>query len=272
MRKIPCSIPILTLNSEKHLKQCLESVKDFDDAFLVDGNSTDKTLEIAKEFGVKVYKQVETDEPNVKIKNFTEVRIKAFNLTKYDWYLDLDSDEYLSENLVKKIREIIEGGTDINFAFNVPKKYIIRGKIIEHAFNYPSYNPRLFNKKSGIKFFENKAVHEDFFIPQNIKIINLKENIYSRLPDSYKKCVEKDNYYLKLALEAMSKKRKKKQTRPQILWISLKYFLRALKIAMVSIALYFRYGYKKCLPIPYWWRHVRYHLLVGFYKLKSLLL
>ena len=107
MRKIPCSIPILTLNSEKHLKQCLESVKDFDDAFLVDGNSTDKTLEIAKEFGVKVYKQVETDEPNVKIKNFTEVRIKAFNLTKYDWYLDLDSDEYLSENLVKKIREII---------------------------------------------------------------------------------------------------------------------------------------------------------------------
>lgn len=250
----------------------MESVKDFDDAFLVDGNSTDKTLEIAKEFGVKVYKQVETDEPNVKIKNFSEIRRKAFDLTKCDWYFDLDSDEYLSENLAKKIREIIESGADINLAFNVPKKYIIMGKIIEHAFNYPSYNPRLFNKKSGIEFLKNKFVHEGFFIPPNVKIINLKEHVYSRLPDSYKKCVEKDNYYLKLALGGMVKKRKKKQTKARVFWISLKYFLRAVKIALVSIALYFRYGYKKCLPIPYWWRHVRYHLLVGFHKLRQLFL
>jgi glycosyltransferase involved in cell wall biosynthesis len=272
MQKIPCSIPILTLNSEKHLRQCLESVKDFDDAFLVDGNSTDKTLEIAKEFGVKVYKQVETDEPNVEIKNFSEVRRKAFNLTQHDWIFDLDSDEYLTPELIQKISEIIsEEEKNINNIYNVPKKYVVRGRVIDHAFNYPSYNYRLYNKKSGAEYKRSKLVHEQLNFPDTAKVVNTKEFLCSHLPDSYKEIKEKDDYYLSLALDKMKKSTGRKQGRLEILGIAIKYFLRALKIALISTALYLPYGYRKCLPIPYWWRHVRYHLRVGFYKIRQAL-
>ena len=52
--KIKCSVPLLTLNSEKTLARCFESVKDFEDILIVDGNSTDTTHDIAKKFGIPI--------------------------------------------------------------------------------------------------------------------------------------------------------------------------------------------------------------------------
>ena len=62
MEKIACTVEILTWNSEKTLKACLESVKDFDDIIILDGNSTDKTLEIANNYRARIIKQVKTEE------------------------------------------------------------------------------------------------------------------------------------------------------------------------------------------------------------------
>lgn len=46
------SVIILTYNEEIHLRRCLENVKLFaKDIFIVDSYSTDKTLEIAREYG-----------------------------------------------------------------------------------------------------------------------------------------------------------------------------------------------------------------------------
>ena len=93
MQKIPCSVPILTLNAEKNLDQCLASLVDFEDVFIVDGNSTDRTHEIAKKYGRPIYKQVDSDEPNVRIKDFSAVRKRAYRRIKSDLRLDLDSEE-----------------------------------------------------------------------------------------------------------------------------------------------------------------------------------
>ncbi|MBT4178894.1 MAG: glycosyltransferase, partial [Campylobacteraceae bacterium] len=50
MSKIKASVYIICQNEEIHIKRVLESIKDFDEIIIVDSGSTDKTLEIAKEY------------------------------------------------------------------------------------------------------------------------------------------------------------------------------------------------------------------------------
>ena len=53
--KIPCSVPILTLNAKAHLETLLPQVTAlFDDVYILDGNSTDGTREYAASLGARV--------------------------------------------------------------------------------------------------------------------------------------------------------------------------------------------------------------------------
>ena len=62
LTKIPASVGILTLNSAKEIPRAFESIKDFDDIYICDGNSTDGTQDIARSFGARIVKQFDTDE------------------------------------------------------------------------------------------------------------------------------------------------------------------------------------------------------------------
>lgn len=53
--KIPLSVAVITKNEEKQLPDCLKSVAFADDIVVVDSGSTDRTVEIAKEFGCRVF-------------------------------------------------------------------------------------------------------------------------------------------------------------------------------------------------------------------------
>ena len=105
--KIYCSVEILTLNSEKTLERCLESVKDFAEIIVLDGNSTDNTRDIAARYGAKIYPQYDTDERAVRITNFADIRNKGFRRATCDWFMFIDSDEYLSPELAREIREVV---------------------------------------------------------------------------------------------------------------------------------------------------------------------
>ena len=52
--KIPVSIITISLNEEANIAMCLESLKRFDEVWVVDSNSTDRTREIAESMGAKV--------------------------------------------------------------------------------------------------------------------------------------------------------------------------------------------------------------------------
>ena len=54
MKRERCSVTIITLNEEKNLRDCLESVLLAAEIVIVDSGSTDRTLEIARELGCKV--------------------------------------------------------------------------------------------------------------------------------------------------------------------------------------------------------------------------
>lgn len=132
------SVVINTLNEEKNLPRAIASIKDLaSEIVVVDMESDDQTVEVAKKLGAKVFthKRVGFVEP---ARNF------AIQKAKGPWIFLIDADEEAPKNLVKKIKEIVrKPKADY---FRLPRKNIIFGKWMEHTRWWPDYNIRFFKK------------------------------------------------------------------------------------------------------------------------------
>lgn len=95
------SVVINTYNCEKTFKECLESVKDFDEIVVCDMYSTDKTLELAKDYNCKIvmHEKIDFVEP---ARNF------AISNASNEWVLVIDSDEMASKELKDYLYEFIK--------------------------------------------------------------------------------------------------------------------------------------------------------------------
>ena len=94
------SVVIITYNEERNITRCLNSVKDLaDEIVVVDSNSTDKTVEIARKFGANVYFQDFLG--HIQQKNL------ALGKASHSFVLSLDADEALSDELRQSIQKII---------------------------------------------------------------------------------------------------------------------------------------------------------------------
>ncbi|OGF62877.1 hypothetical protein A3C77_02125 [Candidatus Giovannonibacteria bacterium RIFCSPHIGHO2_02_FULL_45_13] len=159
MNKIPCSIGILTLNSGDTLRRCLDSVKDFAEIIICDGNSTDNTLDIAREYGAKIVKQYDSDEPNLRcVKDKANVRQRNMDAASYDWYFFMDSDDALSRGIIEEIRKIATDPAPPFLVYRMPTRLFLDGKEIKHEASYPSYQTRLINRKIN-PYFKGK-IHD----------------------------------------------------------------------------------------------------------------
>lgn len=156
--KINATVAILTLNSGKTLERCLESVKYFKEIIVCDGNSTDETVTIAKRYKAKVISQFKSKQKNLRIKNKAQVRNTALDASRNKWHVWLDSDDELSKELVQEIKKITSQAKPKHLVWRVPLRHVIDKKAIIYSSNYPLFQIRLFNKKSGARFI--KPVHE----------------------------------------------------------------------------------------------------------------
>src|SRR3990167_4395981 len=115
MRKT-LSVGLAGFKEEKNLAACLESCKDIaDEIVIVDGTSTDKTVEIAKKFGARV--KVTTNKPNFHIN-----KQMAIDMAKSDWILQMDADEHVSDEMKKEIRDILENDAKEYNGYWMPRK------------------------------------------------------------------------------------------------------------------------------------------------------
>ena len=158
-KKIPASVGILTLNSGKTLRRALNSLTDFAEIIVCDGNSTDDTLEIAREYGAKIIRQYDSDEPNLRCeKDKANVRNRNMQAASFDWYFFMDSDDELRPEVVQEIRSIVENPNPPFLIYKMPTRIILSGRLIQHASVYPAYQTRLFNRRTGAYF--KGPVHE----------------------------------------------------------------------------------------------------------------
>ena len=93
------SVIILTYNEEIHIRRCLENVKLFaKDVIIIDSYSTDKTLDIAREFGATIL-QNRWENNYAKQLNWGLEHAPI----KTNWILRLDADEYLLPELIEEL-------------------------------------------------------------------------------------------------------------------------------------------------------------------------
>ena len=147
MNKI--SVCLATFNEEENLKDCLESVKWAEEIVLVDGQSTDKTVALAKKYTNKI---IIRKNPLM----FHLNKQKAFAAATQDWILYLDADERVSEKLKKEILAAVKKKSYQGFW--LPRKNIIFGQWIKHSLWWPDYQLRLFRR--GKAFLPCQSVHE----------------------------------------------------------------------------------------------------------------
>ena len=152
MARKTLSVVLATYNEEKNLPSCLDSVKDLaDEIIIVDGSSTDKTVEIAKKYGAIV--KVTTNKPNFHIN-----KQMAIDMASKDWILQLDGDEHISPEQKVEIKEILEKDSKEFNGYWMPRKNWFLGRFLMKGGQYPDYTLRFYRKGKGR--LPQKDVHE----------------------------------------------------------------------------------------------------------------
>jgi len=138
MEKI--SVTIITLNEEKMIGGCLDSLKWADEIVVIDSFSSDKTVEICRQYTDKVFQQP--------FPGHIEQKNLAIDKTANDWVLSLDADERVSTVLGDNIKKELQNGPGADGYFIARRSHYL-GRWINHSGWYPNSNVRFFRKEKG---------------------------------------------------------------------------------------------------------------------------
>jgi glycosyltransferase involved in cell wall biosynthesis len=156
------SAAIITFNEQEHLARCLESLHGVaDELVIVDSGSSDRTLEIATQFGARSFVRQWT--------NYSDQKNYAASMASYDWILSVDADECISPALREALLSLKPTGTRFS-AFEFSRKAFYLGRWICHSGWYPDFKRRL--------YFKTKARWEGAFVHESLVI----EGPVGRLP------------------------------------------------------------------------------------------
>jgi glycosyltransferase involved in cell wall biosynthesis len=140
---------VITLDEEERLRPCLESVAWADEIVVIDAESHDKTVQIAREFTERV---VVRPWPGFAAqKNF------ALEQATGDWVVSLDADEEVSVELRQEIETVLADPAALD-GYALPRRNIVWGRWVRHGGLYPDWQVRLFRRGRG-RFIE-RGVHE----------------------------------------------------------------------------------------------------------------
>jgi glycosyltransferase involved in cell wall biosynthesis len=203
-KKIILSVALAVRNEEQNLKACLVSVKDFaDEIVVVDGGSTDRTVEIARECNAKV---IQTDNPPM----FHINKQKALDACHGIWILQLDADEIVTEELKREIKRTLflkfsTRNQELINGYYIPRRNNFWGHFMRKGGQYPDYVIRLVRR--GKAWFPCKSVHEQIEIDGEVGYLKEQMLHYSyRTTEDYWK---KADAYTTLTAEDLKQKRVK---------------------------------------------------------------
>ena len=154
------SVTIIAWNEEERLRACLESVAWADEIIVLDAESTDKTVQCAREFTDKIW--VRPWPGYAAQKNF------ALEQATGEWVLSLDADERVTPELRERICRILlaNGPGD---GYSIPRKNIFWGAWVRYGGLYPDSQLRLFRRSVGR--FAGSAVHESVLVEGRVEAL-----------------------------------------------------------------------------------------------------
>lgn len=148
MKKNGLTVVIIAKNEEKNLEECLKSVTWADEIVLIDNDSTDQTVAIAKQYKAKVF--------SVSKGSYKDLRNEGLKQAKNEWVFYLDADERITPELRDEIIQLTGSPIKLGMtaeergmtpsAYAVPRENIILGRRMRYGGWWPDYVKRLFLK------------------------------------------------------------------------------------------------------------------------------
>jgi hypothetical protein len=143
---------LIVQDEQEHISAALESVAFCDETIVVDGGSSDKTVEIARAAGALV---IENHWPG-----FAAQRNVALDAAGGDWVLELDADERVSPALRRSIQALVERSPRAEESMAVcALRNRFLGGLLGPSAKYPAYRSRIF-RRGAYRHDETRAVHE----------------------------------------------------------------------------------------------------------------
>lgn len=224
------SIVIITFNEEANIGRTLRSVAPLvadgkGEIIIVDSGSTDRTCEIAREFGGKVFIE--------EWKGFAAQKNSAVGKASGEWILSLDADEEVSQDLHRELTHGSNNGETYAWClthapgvklgapvgYYIPRRNLFLGRWIKHGGFYPDSKLRLFRRGAGL--FEERIVHETAKV--NGPTGKLKGDLIHHAYPTLSGYIEHMNHYSSLGAELAIQK---KQTSRSIFAFGWNVFLR----------------------------------------------
>ena len=143
------TVTVITYNEAASIRDTLQSVSWADEIIVIDSNSTDRTVEIAREYTSRV--EVRDWAGYGPQKNY------AASLASHDWILSIDADERITPPLADEIRAVMRTGPSAQ-AYSLPRVSFYLGRWIRSTDWYPDFHVRLYDRRAA-RWTEQK-VHE----------------------------------------------------------------------------------------------------------------
>jgi glycosyltransferase involved in cell wall biosynthesis len=143
------TVTVITRNEAAHIEAALASVAWADEIVVVDSNSTDETVAIARQHGARVETRA--------FPGYGAQKNYAASLATHDWILSLDADERIGADLGAEIRQLLAREPEQR-AYRIPRVTWYLGRWIRTTDWYPDYQLRLYDRRAGE--WSARRVHE----------------------------------------------------------------------------------------------------------------
>lgn len=255
------SICIPTFNEEINLPQCLGSVKKLGaKVFVIDSNSTDKTIEIARAAGCEVIQgewRTFSDKMNWAIK---ELPITT------PWTMRIDADEWMTDELIDEIRNKLPASRAAIGAYSVNRRIYFLKRWIRHGGIYPLWGVRVW--RTGSANFEVRELDEHMEVKGAIE--SFKHDIVDETQRGLSHWTQKHNTYTDLEVREMLRTRRDGDLSVSLIaqaarkrWLKTNLYYRLPKFARPTLFWVYRYifrlGFLDGVP------GLIYHTLHGFW-------
>jgi len=140
MSRATISATVITLNEERNIRACLDSLSWCDELIVVDAGSSDQTVALARQQGAQAITRPFT--------NYADQKNFALAQATGDWILSVDADERVTPELAAEITTALANPGDV-MGFFLPRRNHIFGRWIDHGEWWPDYKLRLIRRGQG---------------------------------------------------------------------------------------------------------------------------
>ena len=148
---VKISASIIVYNEEENIAELCETVAWADEIVIVDSNSEDRTVEIAREYTDKIF--------NRDFLGYQDKHEYADSMTSGDWIFWIDADERVTSELQRSIDALrSKKENELPAGFRIARKTWYAGRWIRHGGWYPDYQMRLYRKADS--YWDGVAPHQ----------------------------------------------------------------------------------------------------------------